>query len=66
LYAYLGLARADHKRQNYDKAKEYCQQALKDDKGAERALGMLVQVCEDAGDTAAAEQARQKLESLNP
>ena len=66
LYAYLGLARAEHKRENYDKAKEHCQQALKDEKGAERALETLIQICEAAGDTSSADEARQKLASLNP
>ena len=61
VFSYLGLARAHHELGDLDKAREFCEQALAHEENSERVLERLVNICEDAGDLAAAKAAREKL-----
>ncbi|MBT8130060.1 MAG: tetratricopeptide repeat protein, partial [Gammaproteobacteria bacterium] len=61
VFSYLGLARAQHSLGDLVKAREYCEQALAQDESSERVLERLASICEDAGDLAAADEAREKL-----
>ena len=61
VYSYLGLARAQHALGDLAKAREFCEKALAQDDNSERVLERLVNICEDAGDLAAANKAREKL-----
>jgi len=61
VYSYLGLARAQHARGDLSTAREFCETALSHDENNERVLEKLVEICEQAGDLAAADEAREKL-----
>jgi tetratricopeptide (TPR) repeat protein len=61
VYSYLGLARAQHALGDLARAREFCEKALAHDDSNERVLERLVNICEDAGDLLAADQAREKL-----
>ena len=61
VYSYLGLARAQHALGDLAKAREFCEKALAQEDNSERVLERLVNICEDAGDLAAANKAREKL-----
>jgi tetratricopeptide (TPR) repeat protein len=61
VFSFLGLARAQHALGDLPKAREYCEKALAQDETSERVLERLVNICEDAGDFKAADQARDKL-----
>jgi len=61
VFSYFGLARAQHAHGDLTKAREYCEIALSHDETNERVLERLVNICEEAGDLLAADQAREKL-----
>ncbi|MGB5458189.1 MAG: tetratricopeptide repeat protein, partial [Gammaproteobacteria bacterium] len=61
VYAYLGMARAQHARGDLNSAREFCETALSHDETNERVLEKLIEIHEQSGDPEAAEQARQKL-----
>ena len=61
MYAYLGLARAQHALGDLARAREFCETALSHDDSNERVLEKLVEICEQEGDSTAADEARKKL-----
>jgi tetratricopeptide (TPR) repeat protein len=61
VFSYLGLARAQHALGDLARAREFCEKALEHDENSERVLERLVNICEDAGDLAAADKARERL-----
>ena len=61
LYAVLGLARVAQKQGDYDKAVYHCEQALEVDEDNVRALEELAKICDAAGYTEKAEQARARI-----
>ncbi|NOQ87865.1 MAG: tetratricopeptide repeat protein [Gammaproteobacteria bacterium] len=61
LYAMLGLARVEHKQGNFEKACDYCEQALEVDNDNVRALEEMARICDDAGFTDKAQQARDRI-----
>jgi Flp pilus assembly protein TadD len=65
VFSFLGLARAQHARGDLVKAREFCEKALAQDETNERVLERLATICEDAGDLAAADEAREKLSQVS-
>jgi len=61
LYAVLGLARVAQKQGDPGKACYYCEQALEVDEDNIRALEELARICDEAGYTERAEQARARI-----
>ena len=65
VYSYLGIARARYTLGDLNGAREYCEQALSHDETNERVLTMLINIYDEAGDSAAADKAREKLAQVN-
>jgi tetratricopeptide (TPR) repeat protein len=61
VFAYLGLARAEHARGNLEKAREHCHMALENEADNERILERLALICEEAGDIEGAKEAKERL-----